>query len=518
MYNRIKKRTYQILSKADKGDKTSLIFDIFIISLIILNILAFVLESVKSIKTGSENFFYTFELFSIVIFTIEYLLRIWSCTVDEEYKHPVWGRVKFAFSFFALVDLIAILPFYIGLYLTSTAIGKAGKLVAQNTKTIDLRFVRGLRLFRLLRLLKIGRFSNSIITLKNVFKKKLPVMLIILFVTFILLILVSSIMYFVEGELQPTKFSSIPQAMWWGITTLSTVGYGDVTPMTDIGKLITAIIAVLGIGLFALPAGILGSAFVEELEDIKKGYYGTYFSDHIVIVGWNNFAELITDQLVKMGEHALIITENEDDLEFIAERYDTEKVFTLYSEFTNFNLTKKAGLTDCRIIFINIDDDTAKLDYMLRAKDFFGDNLTFAVIPQNEELIDIFKENGAMTTPSKYNIASKLLASFMFEPYVAELSENLLTPAFTEDEYDIVQYSIDAGHGYSGKLYHELFFEIKKSFDSILIGITKIEDGKRQLHKNPEDKNMLVQENDTVLLITDGKTKIRLKEYFRMET
>ena len=106
----------------------------------------------------------------------------------------------------------------------------------------------------------------------------------------------------------------------------------------------------------------------------------------------------------------------------------------------------------------------------------------------------------------------------MFEPYVAELSENLLTPAFTEDEYDIVQYSIDAGHGYSGKLYHELFFEIKKSFDSILIGITKIEDGKRQLHKNPEDKNMLVQENDTVLLITDGKTKIRLKEYFRMET
>jgi voltage-gated potassium channel len=250
---KIKKRIFEILEVAKEGDHASKVFDVFITSLIFLNVIAVILGTVNTIAIQHRTFLKFFEIFSIAIFTLEYFLRILSCTMLENFKNPITGRLKFAFTPMALIDLIAILPFYIP------------KIIL-----LDLRFVRALRLFRVFRLFKIGRYSNALKIFHRAIKSKKEELLITLFTGGILLVIASSLIYFVESKSQPEVFSSIPAAMWWGVITLTTVGYGDVYPITVMGKIIGSFIALLGIGMFALPAGILSSAFADEIQKRKN--------------------------------------------------------------------------------------------------------------------------------------------------------------------------------------------------------------------------------------------------------
>lgn len=229
------------------------IFDIFIVVLIILNIASVILETVQSLHLRYAHIFKDFEVFSVIVFTIEYILRVWSCTEVEKYKAPVWGRIKFMLSFLAIVDLFSFLPFYLPMFIP-----------------FDMRFLRGFRLFRLVRVLKIGRYSEALRLFGRVLNAKKAELLTAVFAIFILLIISSSLLYFVEHEAQPTKFKNIPEAMWWGVVTLTTVGYGDIYPITTLGKVFASIISLLGIGLFALPAGILSAGFVEEIKTKKE--------------------------------------------------------------------------------------------------------------------------------------------------------------------------------------------------------------------------------------------------------
>jgi voltage-gated potassium channel len=249
MLQKLKNRIFEILDATTSDKLPTRIFDVFIITLIFLNVVAVILETVKSLSSQYKPFFGTFEAFSVSVFTIEYLLRQWTCTHDNKFNSPVKGRIRFALTPLALVDLIAILPFYLPMFIP-----------------LDLRFIRALRLFRLFRLLKMARYSESLKTLGNVLKEKKEELLMAMFTTFILLIITSSLMYFVENKAQPEVFSSIPATLWWGVETLTTVGYGDVYPVTPMGKFLGAIIAILGIGTIALPVGILTSGFAKEIQ------------------------------------------------------------------------------------------------------------------------------------------------------------------------------------------------------------------------------------------------------------
>ena len=251
MYQKIKKRTYEIIEVASVGDFYSRLFDIFILTLIFLNVLAVILETVETLSSRYTYFFRSFEIFSVTIFTIEYALRLWSCSYSSRYKNSVTGRIRFALTPLALVDLIAILPFYLPMFIA-----------------LDLRFVRTIRLFRIFRLFKIGRYSESLNKFIYVLKEKKEELLISAFLVFILLVIASSLLFHIENEAQPEVFSSIPSSMWWAVAALTTVGYGDVYPITPLGKILGAFVAILGIGMFALPAGILASGFAEK---IKRG-------------------------------------------------------------------------------------------------------------------------------------------------------------------------------------------------------------------------------------------------------
>jgi len=251
-----KRRTYQILDVAKANDPLSRAFDLFIIGLIVLNVLALMLATVSALNIRFGKGFRIFEIASVAIFTVEYALRIWSCTTNPRFARPVAGRFRYAFSGFLLIDLLAILPFYLTLAFPAAPI-------------LDLRFLRITRLMRIFRILKLGRYSESMQTLGRVLRKKKEELGAAVFVVFLLLVMASSLMYYAENEAQPDVFSSIPAAMWWGTATLTTVGYGDVVPKTPLGKALGMIVSILGIGLFALPAGIVGSGFISEVQSSK---------------------------------------------------------------------------------------------------------------------------------------------------------------------------------------------------------------------------------------------------------
>lgn len=216
--------------------------------LILANVLAVILGTVQSIEDRYAEFLAEFEAVSLAAFTVEYALRLWTCTLKPEYASPIMGRIRYALSPMALIDLGS----FVGVYLPF--------------HTPDFRYMRIIRLVRVLRVLKLARYSRALRSFGFVMRQKKEELALITLFLLVLLVVASSTMYFIENEAQPGAFASIPAAMWWGVATLTTVGYGDIYPITPLGKFLGAIIALLGIGFFALPAGVLSAAFAEELQ------------------------------------------------------------------------------------------------------------------------------------------------------------------------------------------------------------------------------------------------------------
>ena len=246
---KLKKTVYEIIEEAEPGNRPSEIFDVFLITLIALNVVALIVGTVEEIHRLSPGAFYLFEVISVGIFTVEFLLRVWTCTENPKYAHPIRGRLQYLVSPLALIDLLAVLPVYLVFFV--------------NLHGLDLRFLRVVRL--LARIVRLGRYFSSLRTLGTVLHKKRGELVAVVSVLLLLLVMTSSMMFFAEHQAQPEEFANIPSAMWWSIITLTTVGYGDVFPVTAAGRLLAGVIAIVGIGLFALPAGILGSGFMEEL-------------------------------------------------------------------------------------------------------------------------------------------------------------------------------------------------------------------------------------------------------------
>lgn len=248
-----------------RGGALGYFVDWFIMLLIAANVVAVALETVDPLYAEYESFFYWFEVVSVAIFSIEYVGRLWACTAREAHSHSIFGRLDFAKRPMILIDLLAILPFFLGPLLPA-----------------DLRFLRALRLFRFFRLFKLARYSESMLAFSHVLHRKKADLVVAFSVTLILLIVTSSLMYFVETAAQPDEFGSIPETLWWGVITLTTVGYGDVTPVTPLGRLFGGIVAMLGIGLFGLPASILASGFIEErLEKDSETSYCPHCGERI---------------------------------------------------------------------------------------------------------------------------------------------------------------------------------------------------------------------------------------------
>jgi voltage-gated potassium channel len=243
----VRRRMFELLAVAGANDFWSRFVDLVLVALILLNVAAVVAGSVPGIHATCGAAFDVFERISLAVFAIEYVLRLWSAAEDPRFAAPALGRLRCALRPLMLIDLAAILPGILAL------------------GALDLRTLRALRLLRLLRLLKLTRYSSALEDFGRILRAKAPELLSTLFVMLLLLVMASSLMYLLENEANPA-FDSIPTAMWWGIATFTTVGYGDITPITPGGRLLGSVVAVLGIAMFAIPAGLLGAAFGEQLQ------------------------------------------------------------------------------------------------------------------------------------------------------------------------------------------------------------------------------------------------------------
>ncbi len=241
-------RVAEILEGRCQRDPLGRSIDIALIVLILLNVVAIALESVPSYMQAYQREFYVLEVFSVFVFTVEYIARVWSCVELRRAggTTATRTRLKFMMTPMVMIDLLAILPFYI-----TFIIG------------VDLRF---LRVMRLLRIFKLTRYSEAMTTMLEVLREEKSVLIAAAFILFILLVLASSGIYLIEQDVQPEVFGSIPESMWWSIVTLTTVGYGDVTPVTPGGKLFGALVGLVGVGMVAMPAGILASGFANAFR------------------------------------------------------------------------------------------------------------------------------------------------------------------------------------------------------------------------------------------------------------
>jgi voltage-gated potassium channel len=231
--------------------------DVFLLVLILLSTLVVVLETEPGLYQQYSAFFIAFDIFTVAVFTVEYGVRMWACTADPRFSDPIRGRLRYAVSFYGVIDLLAVVPFYATLVFP--------------VALLDLRFLRVLRLMRFARVLKVGRYSEALDRLKAVFRAKRADLGVALVGVLVILVLASSVMFHVENAAQPEAFSSIPAAMWWGVSAMTTVGYGDIHPITPLGKLLAGGIQLLGIALFALPAGILAAGYEEDARRRRSG-------------------------------------------------------------------------------------------------------------------------------------------------------------------------------------------------------------------------------------------------------
>jgi voltage-gated potassium channel len=250
----MRRRIYEILTNPRSGDLTGRIVSFGMLLLIAANVMASVLETDAELAAQAPSLFLWFERASVAVFTLEYLARLWSCTADPRFSAPWRGRLRLALRPMSLVDLAAIVPFYLELFLLGT---------------LDLRFLRALRLLRLFRLLRFGRLSGALTMLTRVVQAKRAELGVALAVVGVVVLVAAGAIYSVERGEPNTTFTSIPRAMWWSVVTITTVGYGDMTPMTAIGRVIGGVVAFIGICSLALPVGILSTGFFDELNRVR---------------------------------------------------------------------------------------------------------------------------------------------------------------------------------------------------------------------------------------------------------
>ena len=255
-----RQKIHALVFPSPYGGTMQNIFEVFIAVWVLLSVIAVVLESVQSVHYILNLQFVILDAVAVAIFTVEYCMRLYSCVEEPGYKGAVLGRIKQAKSPSTFIDFLAVLPFYLEVFLHHL---------------FDLRF---LRVFRLARLLKLTRGSDATAVLVKVVVREWPIMSASAFIMLLLVILTASLGYLFEHDAQPDKFENIPTAIYWAVITLASVGYGDISPVTPIGRTLTIVLALLGIGIFAIPAALLASAFSDELVKERDALKANLFS------------------------------------------------------------------------------------------------------------------------------------------------------------------------------------------------------------------------------------------------
>lgn len=318
-----------------------------------------------------------------------------------------------------------------------------------------------------------------------------------------------------ERSSEKANIKSFGDALWYSMVTLTTVGYGDFYPVTPAGRAMALMFIIGSLGLLGFIIGRATEAISEIRWRKKMGLYGTAFENHVVIIGWDSFSQAITRQLTQAASKVAIITDDKDSIELIQNDFSPDQVFTLFADLKNVSTFEKANIAHSSMIFVNLKDDTEKLISLLNVRKMLP-AARFIVAVDNADLTETFYTAGASFVLSKNEIASKLMASYIFEPDVADITNDLLTISQRNDDYDIKEFKIVKENTFAGKKFGEVFSALKNKLNVLAIGICKHgKDGKRNIFKLPAD-DVMVDCGDYLIIIMSGKETEQVKEQFKI--
>lgn len=300
----------------------------------------------------------------------------------------------------------------------------------------------------------------------------------------------------VESNFDGGNIKSIADAYWYSLVTLTTVGYGDFYPVTFWGRLYGMLFVIASFGII----GFLFSQVSFLVKDFrfkkKQGYFGTDMENHCVLIGWKSQTKEIAEGILNANEQLVIVTDKKDDVDYIKRIFPQKNCFCLYTEINNYKNLEKINIEKAKRVYLDFEDDTQALVYAVNVKKNFS-NVKFVVALNNPDLKESFNYLGDNYIISKEEIVSRFAASYIFEPYAAMITEDLMTTTTEEGNLDFHQYKISPNSKYIGEDYSVAFTEFKAQYNAILVGIARDE----KIYKNP--KAMVLQKDDYFIFIGD---------------
>ncbi|NJN24543.1 MAG: potassium channel family protein [Cyclobacteriaceae bacterium] len=325
----------------------------------------------------------------------------------------------------------------------------------------------------------------------------------------------NNLLVYVERSSPNSSIKSLPDAMWYMIITLTTVGYGDLYPTTASGKMIGYIFVFGSLGVLGYLFSSLSSKYRTMIEEKKLGFRGTNFENHIIFIGWNDFSRMVAEEIYHTGKKIAIVTNSKDEIDLIYAQFGKENTFALFADIHHLDSLDNANVSRASAVFISIPDDAQVLLYVLDFKKRFPNHQVVVSI-ENPKLKDTFKSAGVTYAIARNEIASKMVASYIFEPDVATLNSDLISSARAQHDNDMQEYLIDEQNKYVGRDYLEVFIDMKKVYNAVLVGISRKTATGWTLIANPEQGES-IQTNDYLLLMCNGVAKKRIRAAFGVE-
>jgi voltage-gated potassium channel len=341
---------------------------------------------------------------------------------------------------------------------------------------------------------------------------KIVIVFLIVLITYLL---VSYILFQIENVDDHSNIHSFSDALWYSIVTLTTVGYGDKYPITGFGRFISLFFVIGSIGLLSYFISSISKYIEKMVEEKRLGYNGTDFENHVVIINFNTFAQQVLREVTNANRKVVVVTTSKKDVEIIYNNFKKKNVFVFYNDLADIKAFEKANIRKANTVFLNYEDDTENLVNLISIKEYYGD-LKFVISLNNPSLKETFRSLGVTFTLSKNEASSKLVASYVFEPEVAKLTEGMMSSGIQEDDFGIMQFLVVKENLFINQSYLDVFYSLKKGYNVILVAISKFENGAYKLYKNPE-REIKVELNDYLVVMSNQIAKDKIVELFKVD-
>lgn len=335
-----------------------------------------------------------------------------------------------------------------------------------------------------------------------------------IFAVIIYSILLALLLHF-EQNCPNSSIKDFFTAVWYSMVTLSTVGYGDSFPVSTGGKIIGIIFILLSITLLSTIIGKTTEIIKENNKRKKMGFKGTDMTGHYVVVGYDKFAAKVIDILIKADKKVAVVTDLFENIDKIYNAFGTENLFVLCTDYSDVKKFDLLSIKNAKLIYINLPDDAAKLVSIININRQYP-NLQYLVSLEDSDLHETFESIGVKYIISRNDIASKMIASYIFEPDVAELSVDLMSDTLSDNDYDIQQFLVKKGNPYIGTKFIDALLDIKKRTKAILLSISKKTSSGYNLIKSPTDDE-IISEDDYLIMINNLESQNSIKNIFNVE-